>query len=229
MLSAWSVEQCVLWEVKVFRDQIGKLKILKGLKITIFSHSPIYPTDKLHWILHFWQKTENHTDTQIFLTAPHVCYLLPNFISESTSLLMYQQHASISHSLWPFPVAHTEFMQEYWDSSFLSNYTKMHMKACKNCLVPKSSSDNISLAKTLRVRIIQKKWWTNTCMSNKYQCALKKCLFSNGSISVPATLWTQGSNLDTNYIGLIASLPRSAVCSKCAFWPSEKLGNPAGL
>lgn len=227
-LSAWSVDKCVLWEIKVFRKQTHKLKILKGLKLKISSHFTVYLTDKLHWILHFLTKDWK---THWLPDHPHYspCLLpAPKFHKQKHFPVMHQQHASISHILWPFPVAHTEFMHEYWDNSLLFNYTKMRTKAWRKSSVPKSSSDNISLAKTLRDRIMQKKWWTSTCMSNKYQCALKKCLFSNGSVSVPAILWTQRSNLDRDYIGLIASLPRSAVCSQCAFWPSEKLGNPTG-
>lgn len=43
----------------------------------------------------------------------------------------------------------------------------------RRSFVPKSDSD-ISVPRTLTGRIMQKKWWTNTCMSNKYQCALEK-------------------------------------------------------
>lgn len=219
LLSAGSVDKWMLWQIKGFREQIHKLKILKGLKKSQYPATS--PSDRQITLdPGLFDKRLNTTLT------PPVCYLPKNSPKEKHFPSIYQQSASTSHRLWPFPIGH-----EHWNNSLLPSYTKMHMKAWRKHLVPKPCSDNISTPKTLTGRIMQKKWWTSTCANKTISVLWKKCLLSDGRASVPAVLWAQGSKLDLRLLRvvLIASPPKSAACSNCVFWPSEKSGDPAGL
>lgn len=76
-LSVSSADKWLLGKIKAFREQIHKCQNLKGLKRHYSATSSSFSLR--NFTLDpacFWQKTEQHTASQIF---PHIWYLPPNF------------------------------------------------------------------------------------------------------------------------------------------------------